>query len=260
MNVIKQRRLELGLTLEQVGEVVGVRKSTVQKWESGMIENMKRDKIALLSKALEISPLIIMQEAFLPELDYNQFESIQKMMLQMDKSIQREVYRYVEKKLHEQNQKLKKSEFNNDYFTSQEQVAISYHILNIPSKIVVNIDGTLLAGELCMNQEKKHIQTAMVEYVPPIFDFAFEVRGNSMFPTFHDNEIVFVKKTSDIYNGMIAAIEINGKTFLKKLYIKANKIRLVSFNPQIDEIGNRKFPDFFIEESDNFRVIGKVLT
>lgn len=57
---IKQRRLELGLTLEEVGSMVGVSKSTVMKWETGYIENMKRDKIALLAKALRKSPLWVM--------------------------------------------------------------------------------------------------------------------------------------------------------------------------------------------------------
>jgi len=54
---IKQRRLELGLTLEQVGDKVGVGKSTVRKWEIGKIKNMGRDKVALLSIALKMSPL-----------------------------------------------------------------------------------------------------------------------------------------------------------------------------------------------------------
>lgn len=57
---LKKRRLELGLTLEQVGQIVGVGKSTVRKWETGFIENMKRDKIALLAKALQTTPLFIM--------------------------------------------------------------------------------------------------------------------------------------------------------------------------------------------------------
>lgn len=57
---IRDRRLELDLTLEDVGNVVGVAKSTVMKWETGFIENMKRDKILLLSKALKVSPLWIM--------------------------------------------------------------------------------------------------------------------------------------------------------------------------------------------------------
>lgn len=38
---LKRRRLELGMTLEDVGYFVGVGKSTVRKWENGMIDNMK---------------------------------------------------------------------------------------------------------------------------------------------------------------------------------------------------------------------------
>ncbi|HDG5661217.1 TPA: helix-turn-helix domain-containing protein [Staphylococcus aureus] len=57
---IKSRRKELNLTLEQVGDLVGVGKSTVRKWETGDIENMKRDKIVKLAKALKVSPSYIM--------------------------------------------------------------------------------------------------------------------------------------------------------------------------------------------------------
>ena len=57
---IKRLRLEMGMTLEELGNKVGVGKSTVRKWENGMIENMKRDKIANVSKALNVSPAYLM--------------------------------------------------------------------------------------------------------------------------------------------------------------------------------------------------------
>ena len=57
---IKRLRLERGMTLEQVAVIVGVGKSTVRKWETGMISNMKRDKIALLAKALGTTPAYLM--------------------------------------------------------------------------------------------------------------------------------------------------------------------------------------------------------
>lgn len=57
---IKQLRLERDMTLEQVATIVGVGKSTVRKWETGMIANMKRDKIALLAKALGTTPAYLM--------------------------------------------------------------------------------------------------------------------------------------------------------------------------------------------------------
>lgn len=53
-------RKQKNMTLEQVADIVGVGKSTVRKWETGMIANMKRDKIALLAKALGTTPAYLM--------------------------------------------------------------------------------------------------------------------------------------------------------------------------------------------------------
>ncbi|WP_294408394.1 S24 family peptidase [uncultured Ruminococcus sp.] len=55
--LINKRRTELELTLEDVGNAVGVSKSTVKKWEDGFISNMKRDKIAELAKVLKLNPV-----------------------------------------------------------------------------------------------------------------------------------------------------------------------------------------------------------
>ena len=66
--LIHIRRKELNLTLEEVGNAVGVSKSTVRKWETGYISNMKRDKIALLSKTLKLNPAQFIVE---PDKDIN---------------------------------------------------------------------------------------------------------------------------------------------------------------------------------------------
>lgn len=57
---IKDLRISQSLTLEQVANEVGVGKSTVRKWETGMIANMRRDKIASLAKALHTTPAYLM--------------------------------------------------------------------------------------------------------------------------------------------------------------------------------------------------------
>ena len=57
---IKQLRAERGMTLEQVAKIVGVGKSTVRKWETGMIANMRRDKIDNLAMALGTTPAYLM--------------------------------------------------------------------------------------------------------------------------------------------------------------------------------------------------------
>ena len=57
---IKYLRKKNHLTLEEVGRACGVGKSTVQKWESGAIENMRRDKIAALADILQTTPSYLM--------------------------------------------------------------------------------------------------------------------------------------------------------------------------------------------------------
>lgn len=54
---LRERRMELGLTLEEVAEAVGVSKSTVLKWETGTIEDMRVNKAAALAQVLNVSPL-----------------------------------------------------------------------------------------------------------------------------------------------------------------------------------------------------------
>lgn len=57
--LIRNRRLELSLTLRQVADEVGVSEATVSRWESGKIDNMRRDRIAKLATVLNMSPLRI---------------------------------------------------------------------------------------------------------------------------------------------------------------------------------------------------------
>ena len=56
-DIIKPRRLELGLTLEEIGNYVGVSKATVLRWENGNISNLRRDKIIKLAEILKINPM-----------------------------------------------------------------------------------------------------------------------------------------------------------------------------------------------------------
>ena len=59
-DILRDRRKELGLTLKQVAEKVGVSEGTISRWESGKIAEMRRGKVAAYAKALDIDPAVIM--------------------------------------------------------------------------------------------------------------------------------------------------------------------------------------------------------
>lgn len=59
-SVLKRRRKELGLTLAQIADMMGVSEATVQRWESGNIKSVRYDKIDKLAQVLKVEPSEIM--------------------------------------------------------------------------------------------------------------------------------------------------------------------------------------------------------
>lgn len=209
-NVIKEKRLEKNMTLEQVGNLIGVGKSTVRKWENGMIENMGRDKIVALSKALDISPLDIlgMDEAELPQ------SSIETIYNQLDATRQAKVYDFAKYQLKEQNKRPALTIVLNGYVSA----------------------GT---GEWLDDSVKDEIEyTGEV----PEHDFAVKVNGDSMIPLFDDGQVIFIKGTSEARDNQIIVCEINGEAFVKKL----SGDRLVSLNKDYKDIHISETDDFKI--------------
>ncbi|RIW10918.1 helix-turn-helix domain-containing protein [Veillonella parvula] len=57
---IKNLRINNKMTLEEVGEKIGVSKQTLYKYENNIITNIPSDKIEGLAKVFNISPAVIM--------------------------------------------------------------------------------------------------------------------------------------------------------------------------------------------------------
>ena len=55
-NIVKQKRLEMGLTQSELGQKMGVGKSAVARWESGVVKNLKREKLQEIASILQIPP------------------------------------------------------------------------------------------------------------------------------------------------------------------------------------------------------------
>lgn len=101
---IKELREQKGMTLEELGNKVGVGKSTVRKWETGMIANMRRDKIAKVAQALDVSPAVIMgweiSETTNPErVDYLALNDDEKILIESYRSSDNDTKRMIQRLL-----------------------------------------------------------------------------------------------------------------------------------------------------------------
>ena len=86
-------------------------------------------------------------------------------------------------------------------------------------------------------------------------DFALRVTGDSMIGArIHDGDTVFLRKQDDVDDGQIAAVIIDGRATLKRVYHIQGGLQLLSENP--------KYPPmvFTYPECESIRIVGKAVS
>src|SRR5699024_12512890 len=83
------------------------------------------------------------------------------------------------------------------------------------------------------------------------YDMVLQVNGDSMEPMFRNKEYVFVRKTEDLRSGQIGVFIIDGESYLKKVYINDDHIKLVSLN--------QKYDDLIFDSVNDIHLIGTVV-
>ncbi|MEQ7031896.1 XRE family transcriptional regulator [Enterococcus avium] len=234
---MKMRRKQLKLSADVVAERLGVSRSTIFRYEKGEIEKLPTNILDDIAKILQTTP------AYLMGWESDNISSIETIYNQLIPERQSKVYNFAKHQLDEQT----RLQTNNKV------------VVMMPTRsTTVEIAGKLSAGGGTYN-DKNCVETVEVGSTPSHYDLAFQVTGDSMYPMFEDGEIVFVKETNDVYNGQIGAVEINGEAFIKKMYLEGTRLRLVSLNADVNENGNRLYPDFYSDELDDLYIIGRVI-
>ena len=146
------------------------------------------------------------------------------------------VFNYAEQQLDEQNNVVNMS----DYIQEEtEWYDVKFY-------------GSVSAGTgLYLDDEQVETISFGADMVPAYTDFCLKVNGDSMEPTFHNGDYVFIKRETEFRNGTIGAVIVNGEAYLKKLYITDNSIKLVSLN--------KKYQDITVTDTDNFKYVGTVV-
>lgn len=61
---IRELRIKKGLTQEQLGELIGVKKAAVQKYESGRVKNLKQATITKFSEIFDVPPWTFVESQY----------------------------------------------------------------------------------------------------------------------------------------------------------------------------------------------------
>lgn len=119
--------------------------------------------------------------------------------------------------------------------------------------IIDYVEGLVAAGHGTFQEDNLHMEVRLrAEDVPENYDTIAKVAGDSMEPLIEDNDLLFIKVTSQVDINSIGIFQINGKNFVKKLKRDYDgSWYLQSLNSGYEEI--------HLSENDDIRTIGEVV-
>lgn len=120
--------------------------------------------------------------------------------------------------------------------------------------IIDYVEGLVAAGHGTFQEDNLHMEVKLrTEDVPEKYDTIAKVAGDSMEPLIEDNDLLFIKVTSQVDINSIGIFQINGKNFVKKLKRDYDgSWYLQSLNSGYEEI--------HLSENDDIRTIGEVVS
>ncbi|MBD9843859.1 helix-turn-helix domain-containing protein [Enterococcus faecalis] len=238
---LKELRIEKGITLEELAKNIGTTKTTLSRYENGE-RSPKLQLVGLLANYFQVDMAWLSGQSV-----YKNTLNILPVYNQLESPRQQKVYDFAESQLKEQKQEIKQK--NNsitslEQFRKKKEEEIIYGTIKWCGCVSAGT-GEFLTDETCEEIELP------IEQIPTEADFCLSVNGDSMEPTFHNGEYVFVKKQLDIFSGKIGVAIFNGEAFLKRIWFENGEARLESLN--------KKYKDIIITENDEFRIVGKVV-
>lgn len=235
-NKIRELRKKHNLTLDELANNLNNRYPDAMNFNKGKISKWENDK-----EEPRLSSVKILADYFDVPLDYfngNEAE-ILPIYNKLEKPRQEKVLSYAKDQLEEQE--------------SSNIISIFDKPQDDENYITDYVEGLVAAGHGTFQEDNLHMEVRLrANDVPDEYDTIAKVAGDSMEPLIEDNDLLFIKVTSQVDINDIGVFQINGKNFVKKLKRDYDgSWYLQSLNSGYEEIP--------LSEDDDIRTIGEVV-
>ena len=235
-NKIRELRKKHNLTLDELANNLNNRYPDTMNFNKGKISKWENDK-----EEPRLSSVRVLADYFDVPLDY--FNGNEAKILpiynKLEEPRQEKVLNYAKEQLEEQENSniismFDKPQDDEDYITDY-------------------VEGLVAAGHGTFQEDNLHMEVRLrANDVPNEYDTIAKVAGDSMEPLIEDNDLLFIKVTSQVEINDIGIFQINGKNFVKKLKRDYDgSWYLQSLNSGYEEI--------HLTENDDIRTIGEVV-
>lgn len=225
--VIKASRIAAGMTQAQVAKALGRPQNTISAWEVGRAQpdaNTLFELFDILDRSVDEA------FGFSPSTDSMDFSVDEKNHIKkyrlLDPLGKEAVDGVLDVEHRRALEKLKRKQEERSTETSDEFSGDTIYFM-VPEYSLPMSAGT---GQLAENEWAEDLQ--LIKAPPRGTSYVAHVKGDSMEPTYHDGDLLFVHSTQEIQPGDIGVFLLEGDHYVKEL----GKGVLISHNSEYDPV------------------------
>lgn len=237
ISLIQENIDEKGLSMSELARRVGIAKSTMSRYFNKTRE-FPLNRADDFARVLNITPEYLLGIQKESNVDQAEIISIYN---KLEQPRQEKVLDFAKGQLEEQEKPEVVSIFDKLKAEEDENYITDY------------VEGLVAAGRGIFQDDNLHMEVRLrANDVPESYDTIAKVAGDSMEPLIEDNDLLFIKVTSQVDINNIGIFQVNGKNFVKKLKRDySGAWYLQSLNNNYEEI--------YLSEDDDVRTIGEVV-
>ena len=233
ISLIQEEAKKKGMSMSELARRVGIAKSTMSRY-------FNKTREFPLNKADDFARIFNITPEFLLGIQKESKERPEILTIynQLEEPRQEKVLDFANAQLDEQ---------------ESSKVASIFEKVSNEDYIIDYVEGLVAAGHGTFQEDNLHMEVKLrAEDVPEDYDTIAKVAGDSMEPMIEDNDLLFIKVTSQVDINSIGIFQVNGKNFVKKLKRDYDgSWYLQSLNNSYEEI--------HLTENDDIRTIGEVV-
>ena len=233
ISLIQEEAKKKGMSMSELARRVGIAKSTMSRY-------FNKTREFPLNKADDFARIFNITPEFLLGIQKENKEKPEILTIynQLEEPRQEKVLDFANAQLDEQ---------------ESSKVASIFEKVSNEDYIIDYVEGLVAAGHGTFQEDTLHMEVKLrAEDVPEDYDTIAKVAGDSMEPMIEDNDLLFIKVTSQVDINSIGIFQVNGKNFVKKLKRDYDgSWYLQSLNNSYEEI--------HLTENDDIRTIGEVV-
>ena len=233
ISLIQEEAKKKGMSMSELARRVGIAKSTMSRY-------FNKTREFPLNKADDFARIFNITPEFLLGIQKENKEKPEILTIynQLEEPRQEKVLDFANAQLDEQ---------------ESSKVASIFEKVSNEDYIIDYVEGLVAAGHGTFQEDNLHMEVRLrAEDVPEEYDTIAKVAGDSMEPLIEDNDLLFIKVTSQVDINSIGIFQVNGKNFVKKLKRDYDgSWYLQSLNSGYEEI--------HLTENDDIRTIGEVV-